>query len=91
MTQLPMHPFLGASSPVTSLRMPVMDGFEATKIIKEQLKLDVPVIALTADAGFDTRERCSAIGFNDFAMKPLQFSQLASLLQKHLGHEAEPA
>ena len=67
------------------LRMPVMDGFEATKAIKE-MKLPLPVVALTADEGFDTRNRCFAIGFDDFATKPLHHEELARIIEKHTGH-----
>jgi CheY-like chemotaxis protein len=67
------------------LRMPVMDGFEATTAIKE-MGLPLPVVALTADEGFDTRDRCFAIGFDDFATKPLHHEELAALIQKHTGH-----
>ena len=40
---------------IMDLRMPVMDGFDATRAIKEELLLDVPVVALTADETFDIR------------------------------------
>jgi len=69
------------------LRMPVMDGFEATKHIKSKLQLTVPVVALTAEEGLDTRDRCTAIGFDDFAPKPLKHEALAALLEKLVGHK----
>jgi len=71
------------------LRMPVMDGFEATRIIKETYFLET-VVALTADDSFDVREKCEAIGFDDFATKPLGWEELASLLEKHTGHVVKP-
>jgi len=71
------------------LRMPVMDGFEATRIIKETYFLET-VVALTADDSFDVREKCEAIGFDDFATKPLNWEGLASLLEKHTGHVVKP-
>ena len=69
------------------LRMPVMDGLEATRIIKTELKVEVPVIALTADDGFDTREKCKEIGFNDFATKPLLVASLKTLLETYTDHK----
>lgn len=69
------------------LRMPVMDGFEATTILKSKLKLTLPIVALTAEGGAATRERCVEVGFDDFAAKPLKHDALVALLAKHTGHE----
>jgi len=68
------------------LRMPNMDGFEATEIIKNKLRLTVPVVALTADDTQESREHCTRIGFDDFAPKPLTKALLVALLEKHTGH-----
>jgi len=59
-------------------RMPVMDGFEATRQIRE---LDgdrsrVPIIALTASAFKEDRERAQQVGMNDFLAKPFQEREL---------------
>jgi len=51
------------------LHMPVMDGFEATVRIREYDKL-TPVIAFTADAYEDARQRAKDVGMNDFVTKP---------------------
>lgn len=69
------------------LRMPVMDGFEATDVIKNKLKLTVPVVALTAEDGLATRDKCKSTGFDDFAAKPLKHDALAALLKKHTNHK----
>jgi len=69
------------------LRMPVMDGFEATDVIKNTLKLPIPVVALTADDTQDARDKCDKIGFDDFASKPLSKQGLEALLEKHAGHK----
>lgn len=68
------------------LRMPVMDGFEATRAIKQDLKMSLPVVALSADETFDTREKCAMIGFDDFFSKPLKFEALVTMLEKQIGH-----
>jgi len=65
------------------IRMPVMDGLEATRIIKEVLKLDIPVVAITGDTGAETQRKCEEIGFDGFCMKPLNIPQLNSIIQKH--------
>lgn len=69
------------------LRMPVMDGFDATRAIRK-MGIELPVIAVTADECFDTRARCSEIGFEDFAPKPLLPATLAGLLKKYINHDS---
>lgn len=54
------------------LQMPVMDGFEATVHIREQLKLRLPIIGLSANALSDERERSLEVGMNDYMSKPFQ-------------------
>lgn len=63
------------------LRMPVMDGMEATKFIRTVLQLkDLPIIALTGEMSADIRNECEAIGFDGFFQKPLKKDQLESLI-----------
>jgi signal transduction histidine kinase/CheY-like chemotaxis protein/HPt (histidine-containing phosphotransfer) domain-containing protein len=69
--------------------MPEMDGVEATKRIremgdKEQHYLDLPIIALTANAVWGTREMFLANGFNDFLSKPIDMIKLNTILAKWL-------
>lgn len=52
------------------LRMPDIDGREATVIIRNELKVNTPVIALTANAISGENEKCLAAGMNDFISKP---------------------
>jgi len=54
------------------LQMPIMDGFEATEHIREQLKLDLPVVGLSANALNGERERSLEAGMNDYVSKPFQ-------------------
>jgi CheY-like chemotaxis protein len=71
------------------LRMPVMDGLEATDIIKNKLKLDIPVIALTADDTEDTRETCKKVGFDGFQGKPLKRDVLKEVIKEFTGYEVK--
>lgn len=64
------------------LRMPVMDGFEATKIIKGSNASNIPVVALTGETSEENRQRCVDIGFDDYKTKPLKRPQLKELLNK---------
>lgn len=64
-------------------QMPVLDGFEATKRIRqsEQAKpVHTPIIGLTANALEGDREKCLACGMDDFTTKPIKLEELASKL-----------
>jgi signal transduction histidine kinase/CheY-like chemotaxis protein len=69
-------------------QMPEMDGFEATRIIRDRssavLDHEVPVVAMTANAFPEDRARSLASGMNDFLAKPVDRSALASMLAKWL-------
>jgi two-component system, sensor histidine kinase len=69
------------------LHMPLLDGVDATLGIRalEGPMRDVPIIALTADAYADTRERCIAAGMNDVLIKPVGLQQLAAMLDRQFG------
>lgn len=58
------------------LQMPEMDGYEATKNIRNVLHLDVPIIALTAHSSSGEREKCLALGMNDYLAKPYRAQEL---------------
>ncbi|WP_394561924.1 response regulator [Aquipseudomonas alcaligenes] len=65
--------------------MPVMDGYEATRRIRQSGQWpDLPIIALTANALPDERERCQAAGMNDYLAKPFRREDLATLLDNWL-------
>jgi signal transduction histidine kinase/CheY-like chemotaxis protein len=69
-------------------QMPEMDGFEATRIIRDHgspvLDHDIPVVAMTAAAFPDDRTRALACGMNDFLAKPVDRPALANMLEKWL-------
>ena len=69
------------------LRMPVMNGYEATAAIRALDRPDsrsIPIIAMTADAFSEDIHRCLACGMNAHIAKPLDMRELLRLLQKHL-------
>ncbi len=53
------------------LQMPEMNGFEATEYIRNVMKSDIPIIALTADVTTTDVNKCKAVGMNDYMSKPL--------------------
>jgi CheY-like chemotaxis protein len=71
------------------LRMPVMDGLEATRKIKHELGITVPVIALTGDDTESTREEAAKIGFDGFHGKPMRRDDLKSIIKEFTGYEVQ--
>jgi len=68
-------------------RMPNMDGYEATKIIREQQKesgFHLPIIALTANATKDDRKKCLDSGMDEIILKPFQANELETVLSHWL-------
>ncbi|MCM3729822.1 CHASE3 domain-containing protein [Neobacillus cucumis] len=64
------------------IMMPVMGGYEAMKIIREDLGMhNLPIIALTAKAMKGERDKCMEAGASDYIMKPLNIDQLFSLMR----------
>ncbi len=70
------------------LQMPILDGYIATKRIREYAsKTKLPIIAMTADAMDDVREKCLEVGMNDFITKPINPELLISILTKFLNKD----
>ena len=68
------------------LQMPVMDGMEATRMIRQDLHITaLPIIAMTANAMASDREACLAVGMNDHVGKPFDLDHLVSVLKQHTG------
>ncbi|MEL7310329.1 MAG: response regulator [Pseudomonadota bacterium] len=64
-------------------QMPEMDGFEATRRIREQGRFrDLPIVALTANALSGDRQRCLDAGMSDYLTKPFTKEQLETMLDK---------
>ena len=69
------------------IQMPIMDGYTATKKIRQlenTQKCNIPIIALTASAMTDDQEKVYNAGMNDFVRKPFNPSELYTKLSKHL-------
>jgi CheY-like chemotaxis protein len=70
------------------LQMPEMNGFEATEYIRDVLKSNIPIIALTADVTTVDLVKCKLVGMNDYIAKPvdekLLYSKIAGLVKKQM-------
>jgi two-component system, sensor histidine kinase len=69
------------------MQMPEMDGLEATRIIRKDLKSNIPIIALTANAITGESNKCYDAGMNDFLSKPFEEYALVGKIAKWLGKE----
>jgi len=69
------------------IQMPVMDGLQATRIIRKEIQSNIPIIALTANAVKGEMEKCIQAGMNDYLSKPFDEEDLIRLIAKWLGRE----
>jgi two-component system, sensor histidine kinase and response regulator len=65
------------------LQMPVMNGIEATEIIRNDISKEIPIIALTAAVMQEERQNALAAGMNDFIEKPIKVERLKEVLQQY--------
>ena len=71
------------------MQMPEVDGLQATRSIRETLKLGaLPVIAMTANAMASDREQCLAAGMNAHIGKPFDIDELVALILHHTGRSS---
>jgi PAS domain S-box-containing protein len=66
------------------IQMPVLDGIEATRIIRDELRLDTPIIALTANAFRHNVAKYMEAGMNDFIVKPYLERDFFQKINQHL-------
>ena len=75
------------------LQMPEMNGFEATHYIRNTLKSNIPIIALTADVTTVDLAKCKAVGMNDYLAKPIDerllYSKIMNLVKKPILAQAK--
>jgi PAS domain S-box-containing protein len=71
------------------LQMPVMDGLEATQIIRKNMKIDTPIIALTANAFKSEIDTCLQAGMNDYVIKPFEESVLIQVVNKVMANHRQ--
>lgn len=70
------------------IQMPVMDGYKATKVIREfsDAKLaKIPIVAMTANAFDEDRKKALEVGMDDYISKPISIAKLLEIICKHFG------
>ncbi|MDE3251503.1 MAG: PAS domain S-box protein [Bacteroidota bacterium] len=72
---------------IMDLQMPEMDGYETTLYLRNQLKINTPIIAMTATALLEDQEKSAKVGMNDFMIKPFDFTDLYTRLIRLLFNE----
>lgn len=79
---------------IMDCQMPTMDGFEATQAIRNGLAgnsyINIPIIALTANAMKGDKERCLAAGMNDYLTKPINIDKLVTVIHSIVIPGIEP-
>ncbi len=71
------------------MQMPLLDGYATTRALRGRGST-TPVVALTAHATTEDRERCLGAGCDDFATKPIRRAELLALVARWLGEEKSP-
>lgn len=66
------------------VQMPVMDGFTTARAIRQELGLDLPILAMTAGVTETERAQCIDAGMNDFIPKPVDLDQMVATIRRHL-------
>jgi response regulator RpfG family c-di-GMP phosphodiesterase len=73
------------------IQMPEMDGYTATEKIRKELQNDIPIIAMTAHAMTGEKEKCLALGMNDYVSKPIKETVLYNIIARHAQHVTDNA
>lgn len=71
-------------------QMPIMDGFEACRQIRQLTQAQPVIIAVTANALVGERERCLNAGMDDYLSKPFQAEQLVAVVRKWIAVRRGP-
>lgn len=73
------------------LQMPELDGYQTTRIIRQEMQLSVPIIAMTAHSIVGEKEKCIEVGMNDFISKPFNQKELHEKISKLASNKHTPS
>ncbi|ASP39546.1 hypothetical protein CHH28_13055 [Bacterioplanes sanyensis] len=76
-----IHPY---DMVLMDIQMPIMDGYEATQLIRQMGNTTLPIYAMSANAHQRDIDRALQAGMNGYLVKPVEFQQLSQLLSLHL-------
>ena len=76
---------------IMDLQMPEMDGYAATKYIRNVMQLSIPIVAMTASALKDEKAKCIQMGMDDYLSKPFNFSFIYKRLNALLNENSNEA
>ncbi|ELR19788.1 ATPase/histidine kinase/DNA gyrase B/HSP90 domain containing protein [Acanthamoeba castellanii str. Neff] len=66
-------------------RMPILDGYEATRILRQEKKVTTPIVAVTANNRNEQNEKlCFDSGMNDYVEKPIRFADISLIVSKYI-------
>ncbi len=72
------------------IQMPIMDGYEATRVIRSDARFDaLPIVAMTAHVMREEREKIKRAGMNDYISKPFNVRQIIAILDRYLNRPVE--
>lgn len=72
------------------MQMPVMDGYTATTLLREE-EYKVPIVALTAHAMKEDLDKCLEVGCTAVITKPFKISALVEMLSRHMAQKSDKA
>ncbi|WP_051294169.1 ATP-binding protein [Pseudoduganella violaceinigra] len=72
------------------VQMPVMDGFEATRTLRQQLGVRLPILAMSAGVLETEQARCQECGMDGFIAKPIDYTQMLATIGAHLAGAPAP-
>lgn len=73
------------------IQMPQMNGYTAAQMIRNELKLSVPIVAMTAHALAGEREKCLSYGMNEYVAKPIKEKELYKIIETLTTQQPEVA
>lgn len=71
------------------LQMPVKDGYQTTEYIRTNMKMDIPIIAMTAHSLVGEQERCYKTGMNGYVPKPFKQAELLKTIKSVINKDSE--
>ena len=72
------------------IQMPEMDGYTAARKIRQELRSNIPIVAMTAHAMAGEREKCLSYGMNEYVAKPIREEELYRIIQVFTGKTGPP-